>query len=154
MHNSLSSNIQRNWHHIHATEVFSRVGWASRFYANIKLQYPSSASDSFSLLLFLLAPHYWLCDVVGDVHNLLVCRVYAESQHRPVKILFKRLKLHKLTELTHCSSDNEAHFREDCPLSKPSLQGLKHAGHVVQLLAGELLRVVDDVIVHLESEKG
>ena len=70
-----------------------------------------------------------------------------------MKILFKRLKLHKLTELTHCSSDNEAHFREDCPLSKPSLQGLEHAGHVVQLLAGELLRVVDDVIVHLESEK-
>ena len=39
-------------------------------------------------------------------------------------------------------------------MSQPSLQGLEHTGHVVQLLAGELLRVVDDVIVHLESEKG
>ena len=149
----MTNNRQRKWH-IHATVVFSRVGWASRFYAYIKLQYALSTSDSFSLLLFLFAPHYWLSDVVGDVHNLLVCRVYAESQHRPVKILFKRHKWYKLTELTHCSSDNEAHFGEDCPLSKPGLQGLEHAGHVVQLLAGELLRVVDDIIVHLASEKG
>ena len=56
-------------------------------------------------------------------------------------------------ELTHCNSqtsDNEAHFGKDCSLSEPGLQGLEHAGHVIQLLAGELLRMVDDVVVHLK----
>ena len=49
--------------------------------------------------------------------------------------------------------DDEAHFREDCSLSESSLQRLEHTGHVLQLLAGELLGMVDYVVVHLESEK-
>ena len=47
---------------------------------------------------------------------------------------------------------DEAHFREDCSLSESSLEGLEHARHVLELLAGELLGVVDDVVVHLQSE--
>ena len=49
--------------------------------------------------------------------------------------------------------DDEAHFREDCSLSESSLQGFEHTGYVLQLLAGELLGMVDDVVVHLEQKK-
>ena len=49
--------------------------------------------------------------------------------------------------------DDEAHFREDCSLSESSLQGFEHAGNVLELLAGELLGMVDDVVVHLKTEK-
>ena len=49
--------------------------------------------------------------------------------------------------------DDEAHFREDCSLSESSLQRLENTGHILQLLAGELLGMVDDVVVHLKTAK-
>ena len=65
-----------------------------------------------------------------------------------MEILFKH---HKWMELTHGMT--LSHFREDCSLSESSLQGFEHAGDVLELLAGELLGMVDDVVVHLETEK-
>ena len=65
-----------------------------------------------------------------------------------MEILFKH---HKWMELTHGMT--LAHFREDCSLSESSLQRFEHTGHVLEFLAGELLGMVDDVVVHLKQKK-
>ena len=64
-----------------------------------------------------------LGDPVGDVHHLLVGGVQPKSLHRLVKIL-----------------------RVDGGSSQPGLQGPEHRGHVLQLLVGQHVGVVGDVV--------
>ena len=70
--------------------------------------------------------YFILGNIVGDIHDLLVGGVQSQPGQSPVEILGK--------------------YR---PLPQPRLQGLEHHRHVVQLLPGELVGVVCDVLVHL-----
>ena len=73
----------------------------------------------------LFLPQYLLGNIVGDIHDLLVSGVQSQSGQGPVEILGK-----------------------DRSLPQARLQGLEHRRHIVQLLPGELVRVVGHVPVH------
>ena len=69
---------------------------------------------------------FLLGNIVGNVHDLLVGGVQSQPGQGAVEILGK--------------------YR---PLPQPSLQGLEHGRHVVQLLPGELVWMVGHVLIHL-----